>query len=707
MKLGKLFFVMAAGVFCVGIGVTADSHEVLAAVKVSVSKNEIRSYSGSGVLKIGKNIKSIAVDPTISGKHSISSIKVESGNKYFYVKDGVLFSKDKTKLILYPNMRKNTTYTVPSGVKVIDEYAFAGANIKNVTISSKVSEIGKNAFENCKSLEKVQGEFNTSELLENMFYDCTKLNYFVIPDSVKKIKWDVFYGCKNLKVKIGKNVESISLNSDDYAASYEVDPENKVYKIDDGVWYSKDGTKLLCYPKNKAGEYVLPDTVTDIKLTAGFEENKKLTALILNDKVTEFDIRKLEGCSALEKLVLGASVKEVKMNFTKEYSLGIDSLKEISVSEKNDCYASYGGALYSKDFTKLYFIPDAMDKLELNENVEEIDERIGLDKNNYNEIILPDTNKNFVVKNNVLYDKGMTRIVIFPSVITSYKLPATVNDVSTITSSMYIDDGDNGYDRLSRSACNLESIEADEKSSYFKSKDGILYNNDMTELVLYPQAKKGKYIMPKGIKTADMGVFSNAAGLTELTLSYEKSLSFDGCKALKKVTYSEGVTSVSLFRTNSTAINNIYLPGTLRYISLCGSGRGATVHGYDKTLYYSSDDEYFKTKLEDYVKKYGYKYKSLGKAPGKVTGLTAKKTGHNIKVSWNKLAGADGYKVYYFVKKDGVNTEVTLKSITGYKNSSCSFNKSKLQGAVQIYVTAYKKVNGVKVYSLPVSVKCK
>ena len=27
-------------------------------------------------------------------------------------------------------------------------------------------------------------------------------------------------------------------------------------------------------------------------------------------------------------------------------------------------------------------------------------------KNNYNEIILPDTNKNFVVKNNVLYDKG-------------------------------------------------------------------------------------------------------------------------------------------------------------------------------------------------------------------------------------------------------------------------------------------------------------
>ena len=118
-----------------------------------------------------------------------------------------------------------------------------------------------------------------------------------------------------------------------------------MYKIDDGVWYSKDGTKLLCYPKNKAGEYILPDTVTDIKLTAGFEENKKLTALILNDKVTEFDIRKPEGCSALEKLVLGASVKEVKMNFTKEYSLELDSLKEISVSEKNDCYASYGGVL--------------------------------------------------------------------------------------------------------------------------------------------------------------------------------------------------------------------------------------------------------------------------------------------------------------------------------------------------------------------------
>ena len=137
-------------------------------------------------MKIGKNIKSIAVDPTISGKHSISSIKVKSGNKYFYVKDGVLFSKDKTKLILYPNMRKNTTYTVPSGVKVIDEYAFAGANIKNVTISSKVSRIGKNAFENCKSLKKFKENLIQVNYRRICFTIVLKLNYFVIPDSVKK-----------------------------------------------------------------------------------------------------------------------------------------------------------------------------------------------------------------------------------------------------------------------------------------------------------------------------------------------------------------------------------------------------------------------------------------------------------------------------------------------------------------------------------------
>ena len=50
--------------------------------------------------------------------------------------------------------------------------AFLVPALISAQISSKVSEIGKNAFENCKSLEKVQGEFNTSELPENLFYDC-------------------------------------------------------------------------------------------------------------------------------------------------------------------------------------------------------------------------------------------------------------------------------------------------------------------------------------------------------------------------------------------------------------------------------------------------------------------------------------------------------------------------------------------------------
>ena len=87
-------------------------------VTVYTKDNVIVNCQGKGTLTIGKNIKEISLAKYIkSGKASVTEFKVASGNKYFTVIDGVLFSKDKSQLVLYPDAKEVTSYTVKANVK--------------------------------------------------------------------------------------------------------------------------------------------------------------------------------------------------------------------------------------------------------------------------------------------------------------------------------------------------------------------------------------------------------------------------------------------------------------------------------------------------------------------------------------------------------------------------------------------------------------
>ncbi len=79
--------------------------------------------------------------------HQLESINVNEDNTEFKSIDGVLFSKDGTKLLCYPGGKTDPSYTIPTGVTSIDKGAFfASRFLNNLIISSSVSEIGENAF---------------------------------------------------------------------------------------------------------------------------------------------------------------------------------------------------------------------------------------------------------------------------------------------------------------------------------------------------------------------------------------------------------------------------------------------------------------------------------------------------------------------------------------------------------------------------------
>lgn len=73
----------------------------------------------------------------------LTEINATAGSPLYSSEEGVLFSKDKTSLIIYPAGKSATSYIVPSIVQTIEENAFYGcANLSSITIPASVKSIG-------------------------------------------------------------------------------------------------------------------------------------------------------------------------------------------------------------------------------------------------------------------------------------------------------------------------------------------------------------------------------------------------------------------------------------------------------------------------------------------------------------------------------------------------------------------------------------
>ena len=151
----------------------------------SVTSIEIAAFSGCSSLT---NITIPDLVDTI-GDHafyncsSLTSITVSENNKYFSSLNGVLFNKDKTELITYPNGNERTEYTIPDSVTSIIEGAFAY----------------------CSNLITVKIPDSVTDITDKTFYVCSSLTSVTIPDSVTHIGYNAFKYCKNLTSIIIKN----------------------------------------------------------------------------------------------------------------------------------------------------------------------------------------------------------------------------------------------------------------------------------------------------------------------------------------------------------------------------------------------------------------------------------------------------------------------------------------------------------------------
>jgi len=111
----------------------------------------------------------------------LTSITVRDDNPNYTIVGGVLYNKDRTELLSYPQGKTATDFTVPSTVRKIKCYAFYNcSNLRTVTMQDGLSIIQEYAFWLCKNLRSVVIPSTTKQIITCAFLYCNNLSSITI-----------------------------------------------------------------------------------------------------------------------------------------------------------------------------------------------------------------------------------------------------------------------------------------------------------------------------------------------------------------------------------------------------------------------------------------------------------------------------------------------------------------------------------------------
>ena len=613
--------------------------------------------------------------PMFDGCTNLKKIEVSPNNENYSSYNGVLLDKDGYNLIRCPE-GKSGNFVVPDSVGCIESYAFYNCtNLTNIQISKNVNEIEGYAFVNCKSLQKfvltdnvytigycggwyeksmfrgcenlkeievgsgndnyssVDGVLYDKEVEKLLYCPAKKSGEYTVPKSIKSVTDYAFEDCNSLEsIVLPESMPEFSLFDLECCPSLKsikVTGNNAYYSAEDGVLFNKDKTEIYVFPRSKEGNYTIPNSVTEIS-SRQFSQCTGLTGITIPNTVTEIGYSAFNG-----------------------------NLKSIKVSEGNKYFCSYDGVLFNKDKTEILFCVGNKKEFVIPNGVKSISGAFN-DCSNLTSVTIP--NSVTSIYNGFNNCPNLTSITIPQSVIRIY-------DSSFFNYSSFFNCGKNftiyGYGGTEAEACalrndfNFVQLQVVPTSVALNKTTLTLDIGKTSNLraTVYPSNASNKKCTWSSSNTSVATVDSNgkvtakASGTATITVK-----TANGKTASCNVTVQavQAVpTSVSLNKTSLTldvgksyTLTKTVSPSNAANKKCTWSSSDtsvATVDGNGKVTAKASGTATITVKTSN-GKTATCKVTVNLPAP-QITGL-ANTTG-GIKISWNKVDGAYGYRLYY------------------------------------------------------------
>jgi hypothetical protein len=223
---------------------------------------------------------------------------------------------------------------IPNSVTKIVGSAFSECHLlTSVTIQGSISTLGDHMFSDCTSLSSITIPVSVTVIGNYTFYACTNLTSMTIPVNVVYIGSDAFANCYALpSINIPgsvKTIETYAFYDCTSLTGFDVNQANGNYASVNGVLYNKAISTLIQYPQGRAGDFIVPSSVTTIADSA-FADSSVLNSVTVPASVLKIESSAFAFCVALERI-------------------------EVSASNLN--YASVDGVLYNKNGNNLIQFP--------------------------------------------------------------------------------------------------------------------------------------------------------------------------------------------------------------------------------------------------------------------------------------------------------------------------------------------------------------
>ena len=487
-----------------------------------------------------------------------------------------------------------TAILIPSSVKHIDKYAFYNCQgLTKLNFNDGIERIENDAFGSCEKLTSV----NFSETLKSIgafaFVECKKLSKITIPRSVASVGEYAFSGCENLaSVTVSDDLPYVGGRAFEKTKWLNSQPDGVVYIGKSAYGYKGD------MPKNT--ELSLKSGITNISGYAFYEE-KNLTSVKIPETVSRIGNWAFLDCEGLKNVNIPDGVKRIESWTFSNCS----SLTNITVP---DSVTVLDGLAFSYCTN--------LKNIELSKNLTEIGMGALSHCTSLETIDIPDS---VIIMDNIAM-AGCSEL----------KSVNIGSNLKTVGGQVFA------------GCTSLEKVNVNLNNKNYTSENGIWYDKNKTKIILYPYNKKDSaYTTPTSLKELCNGYVGSYGILLDNS-------------NLKTVTIEKNVAKIDdyaigfVFDFDNYKINKV---------------KDFTVKGYRGTV------------AESYAKKNSFNFVALDKTLQTPSISKLENTSGGIKISWNKVSGAYGYRVYQKTSNGWKRIKDT--TATSYTDSAVSVNQTK------------------------------